>query len=94
MEPPWKAYNVMRKMDYPYEHIVHSMKDPSIAAFWLITLPQIVGGFDYDDDVKQKIWWLYKESTRYDQLRDVGGQAKTWLGALAGSLDLHRSCPC
>ncbi|KAK2639002.1 hypothetical protein Ddye_026797 [Dipteronia dyeriana] len=71
MEPPWKAYNVMRKMDYPYEHIVHSMKDPSIAAFWLITLPQLVGGFDYDDDVKQKIWWQYKESTRYDQLRDV-----------------------
>ncbi|KAK4851333.1 hypothetical protein QYF36_014211 [Acer negundo] len=71
MEPPWKAYNVMRKMDYPYEHIVHSMKDPSIAAFWLITLPQIVGGFDYDDDVKQKIWWQYKESTRYDQLRDA-----------------------
>ncbi|KAL5736357.1 hypothetical protein ACOSP7_030816 [Xanthoceras sorbifolium] len=71
MEPPWKAYNVMRKMDYPYEHIVHSMKDPSIAAFWLITLPQIVGGFDYDDDVKQKIWWQYKESMRYDHLRDV-----------------------
>ncbi|XVE50227.1 hypothetical protein DITRI_Ditri01bG0144900 [Diplodiscus trichospermus] len=71
MEPPWKAYNVLRKMDYPYEHIVHSMKDPSIAAFWLLTLPQIVGGFDYDDDVKQKIWWQYKESMRYDQLRDV-----------------------
>ncbi|KAK4387085.1 hypothetical protein Sango_2579100 [Sesamum angolense] len=51
-------------------HIVHSMKDPSIAAFWLITLPQIVGGMDYDDDVKQKIWWQYKESMRYDQLRD------------------------
>ncbi|KAK8542742.1 hypothetical protein V6N12_015325 [Hibiscus sabdariffa] len=47
------------------------MKDPSIAAFWLLTLPQIVGGFDYDDDVKQKIWWQYKESMRYDQLRDV-----------------------
>ncbi|KAK8519946.1 hypothetical protein V6N13_031580 [Hibiscus sabdariffa] len=71
MEPPWKAYNILRKMDYPYEHIVHSMKDPSIAAFWLLTLPQIVGGFDYDDDVKQKIWWQYKESMRYDQLRDV-----------------------
>ncbi|KAK6132693.1 hypothetical protein DH2020_033576 [Rehmannia glutinosa] len=55
MEPPWKAYNILRKMDYPYEHIAHSMKDPSIAAFWLITLPQIVGGIDYDDDVKQKI---------------------------------------
>ncbi|KAJ0045567.1 hypothetical protein Pint_04587 [Pistacia integerrima] len=60
MEPPWKAYNVLRKMDYPYEHIVHSMKDPSIAAFWLMTLPQVVGRFDYDDDIKQKIWWQYK----------------------------------
>ncbi|KAK9152798.1 hypothetical protein Sjap_000278 [Stephania japonica] len=76
MEPPWKAYNVMRKMDYPYEHIVHSMKDPSIAAFWLITMPQILGGFNYDDDVKQKIWWQYKESMRYDQLRDVVAKRK------------------
>ncbi|KAF9587827.1 hypothetical protein IFM89_005831 [Coptis chinensis] len=71
MEPPWKAYNVLRKMDYPYENIIHSMKDPSIAAFWLITMPQIMGGFEYDDDVKQRIWWQYKESMRYDQLRDV-----------------------
>ncbi|CAI9088679.1 OLC1v1023085C4 [Oldenlandia corymbosa var. corymbosa] len=76
MEPPWKAYNVMRKMDYPYEHILHSMKDPSIAAFWLITLPQIMGGFEYDDDVKQKIWWQYKESMRYDQLRDAVARRK------------------
>lgn len=71
MEPPWKAYNVMRKMDYPYENILHSMKDPSVAAFWLITMPQIMGGFEYDDEVKQKIWWQYKESMHYDQLRDV-----------------------
>ncbi|XP_072961439.1 uncharacterized protein [Typha angustifolia] len=71
MEPPWKAYNVMRKMDYPYENIIHSMRDPKVAAFWLITLPQVLGGFNYDDDVKQKIWWAYKESMRYDQLRDV-----------------------
>ncbi|XP_051135401.1 uncharacterized protein LOC127254358 [Andrographis paniculata] len=70
MEPPWKAYNILQKMDYPYEHIVDSMKDPSIAAFWLITLPEIVGGFEYDADIKQKIWWEYKESMRYDQLRD------------------------
>lgn len=76
MEPPWKAYNIMRKMDYPYEHIVDSMKDPSIAAFWLLTLPQIVGGFEYDDDVKKKIWWQYKESLRYDQLRDVVAKRK------------------
>ncbi|TKY49117.1 hypothetical protein E2542_SST26543 [Spatholobus suberectus] len=76
MEPPWQAYNVLKKMDYPYEHIVHSMKDPSIAAFWLITFPQIMGGFTYDDDVKQKIWWQYKESMRYDQLRDVVAKRK------------------
>ncbi|XP_055801024.1 uncharacterized protein LOC129870315 [Solanum dulcamara] len=76
MEPPWKAYNIMRKMDYPYEHIVDSMKDPSIAAFWLLTLPQIVGGFEYDDDVKKKIWWQYKESMQYDQLRDVVAKRK------------------
>lgn len=71
MEPPWKAYNVMRKMTYPYEHIVHSMKDPKIAAFWLLTLPQVVGGFKFDDEIKQKIWLEYKESMRYDQLRDT-----------------------
>ncbi|KAK6774736.1 hypothetical protein RDI58_029975 [Solanum bulbocastanum] len=76
MEPPWKAHNIMRKMDYPYEHIVDSMKDPSIAAFWLLTLPQIVGGFEYDEDVKKKIWWQYKESMRYDQLRDVVAKRK------------------
>lgn len=45
-----------------FQHIVHSMKDPSIAAFWLFTMPQIVGGFEYDDDVKNKIWWQYKVS--------------------------------
>ncbi|XP_008794135.2 uncharacterized protein LOC103710253 [Phoenix dactylifera] len=76
MEPPWKAYNVMRKMDYPYENIVHSMRDPKIAAFWLITMPQVLGGFNYDDDVKQKIWWAYKESMRYDQLRDAVAKRK------------------
>lgn len=76
MEPPWKAYNVLRKMDYPYEHIVHSMKDPSIAAFWLFTLPEVAGGFEYDDDVKKKVWWQYKESMRYDQLRDVVAKRK------------------
>ncbi|KNA22491.1 hypothetical protein SOVF_033060 [Spinacia oleracea] len=74
MEPPWKAYNVLKKMDYPYEHIINSMKDPSIAAFWLLTMPQIVGGFNFDDETKQKIWWQYKESMRYDQLRDVVAQ--------------------
>nr|GMC92368.1 uncharacterized protein LOC109150342 [Ipomoea batatas] len=76
MEPPWIPYNIMRKMDYPYEHIVDSMKNPSIAEFWLITLPQVVGGFEYDDDVKRKIWWQYKESMRYDQLRDEVAKRK------------------
>ncbi|GAY47817.1 hypothetical protein CUMW_107260 [Citrus unshiu] len=69
MEPPWKAYNVLRKMDYPYEHIVESMRDPSIAAFWLMTFPQIVGGFDFDDEVKQKIWWQYKALIPIDPVR-------------------------
>ncbi|CAA7397503.1 unnamed protein product [Spirodela intermedia] len=76
MEPPWKAYNVLKKMDYPYENILNSMKDPKIAAFWLLTMPQVVGGFNYDDEVKQKIWWAYKESMRYDRLRDVVSQRK------------------
>ncbi|XP_077252270.1 embryo defective 2737 isoform X2 [Tasmannia lanceolata] len=76
MEPPWKAYNVIRKMDYPYENIAQSMRDPKVAAFWLITMPQILGGFNYDEDVKQKIWWEYKESMRYDQLRDVVAKRK------------------
>ncbi|XXG90358.1 hypothetical protein AAC387_Pa12g2141 [Persea americana] len=71
MEPPWKAYNVFNKMEYPYEHIAQSMRDPKVAAFWLLTMPQILGGFEYDDDVKQKIWWQYQESMRYDQLRDL-----------------------
>ncbi|KAM1256676.1 hypothetical protein ACFX2G_031361 [Malus domestica] len=77
MEPPWKAYNVLRRWTTLMRlHIVHSMKDPSIAAFWLFTLPQVVGGFDFDDDVKKKIWWQYKESMRYDQLRDVVAKRK------------------
>lgn len=76
MEPPWTAYNIMKKMDYPYEHIVDSMKDPSIAAFWLLTMPQMVSGFTFEDDVKQKIWWQYKESMRYDQIRDVVAKRK------------------
>lgn len=46
-----------------FQHLVQSMKDPSIATFWLITFPQIVGGFNFDDDVKQKIWWQYKVRT-------------------------------
>ncbi|EXB42547.1 hypothetical protein L484_011318 [Morus notabilis] len=58
------------------DHIVHSMKDPSIAAFWLFTLPEVAGGFEYDDDIKKKIWWQYKESMRYDQLRDVVAKRK------------------
>ncbi|PSR95695.1 Protein disulfide-isomerase [Actinidia chinensis var. chinensis] len=76
MQPPWQAYNVMQKMDYPYEHIAHSMKDPSIAAFWLITMPEMVGGFKFDDEIKQKIWWEYQESMRYDQLRDAVAKRK------------------
>ncbi|GAB2215630.1 hypothetical protein Droror1_Dr00020020 [Drosera rotundifolia] len=76
MNPPWKAMSVMSRMDYPYENILDSMKDPSIAAFWLFTMPEVVGGFKFDDEIKQKIWWQYKDSMRYDQLRDVVAQRK------------------
>ncbi|CAN1828667.1 hypothetical protein LINPERHAP1_LOCUS32303 [Linum perenne] len=81
MDPPWKAHNLLSKMDYPYEasinfycyisHIREGMKDPSIAAFWLFTFPRVVGGLNHEDDVKKKIWLQYKESCRYDQLREV-----------------------
>ena len=47
------------------QHIVDSMKDPSIAAFWLFTLPELAGGFEYDDDIKKKLWWQYKVSNLY-----------------------------
>ena len=40
---------------FVFQHIIDSMKDPSIVAFWLITMPQIMGGFKYDDEVKHKI---------------------------------------
>ncbi|KAH7657698.1 Heat shock protein DnaJ cysteine-rich domain-containing protein [Dioscorea alata] len=91
MEPPWKAYNVLRRMDYPYENIAHSMRDPKIAAFWLFTYPQILGGFAYDDDVKQKIWWAYKESMRYDQLRDEVAKHEPGWEHLQKELDLPLS---
>ncbi|XP_031474766.1 uncharacterized protein LOC116246974 isoform X1 [Nymphaea colorata] len=76
MEPPWKAYNIMKKMEFPYENIINSMRNPKFAEFWLISMPEIVGGFTYDDDVKKKIWWEYKESMRYDQLRDIVAMRK------------------
>ncbi|XP_052208177.1 uncharacterized protein LOC127811986 isoform X2 [Diospyros lotus] len=88
MVPPWQAYNIISKMDYPYEHIVHSMRDPSIAAFWLITMPEIVGGFTFDDEVKKKIWWQYKESMQYDQLRNVVAKRKPGWEYLQEELNL------
>lgn len=57
---------------FTFQHIVHSMKDPSIANFWLITLPQIVGGFDYDEDVKKKIWLQYEVSTSLEFTEGYG----------------------
>ncbi|KAJ1403446.1 hypothetical protein SESBI_27287 [Sesbania bispinosa] len=71
MEPPWQAYNVMKKMDYPYEH-----ERSQYCCILADYLPQIMGGFTYDDDVKQKIWLQYKESMRYDQLREVVAKRK------------------
>lgn len=69
MEPHWQARNVLEKMDYPYEHIRDSMKDPDIAEFWLIAYPQIMYGFTYGDNAKETILSEYEES-RWDQLRD------------------------
>ncbi|KAL9251106.1 hypothetical protein AKJ16_DCAP00934 [Drosera capensis] len=90
--PPWKAMNVMSKMHYPYEIILDSMKDPSIAAFWLFTMPEVVGGFKLDDEIKQKFWWHYKDSMRYDQLRDVVAQRKPgWENLQEGLVQLDPS---
>nr|KAJ0211320.1 hypothetical protein LSAT_V11C400223070 [Lactuca sativa] len=36
-----------------YQHIIDSMKVPSIVAFWLITIPQIMGGFKYGDEFRK-----------------------------------------
>lgn len=33
MEPPWKAYNVLRKMDYPYEASTISCSFPHVITF-------------------------------------------------------------
>ncbi|KMZ66268.1 hypothetical protein ZOSMA_2G02790 [Zostera marina] len=71
MQPPWVAYNVLKRMQHPNENMVQSMKDPKIANFWLITMPQVLGGVNFDEDEKKKIWWRYKESMRYNHLRDV-----------------------
>ncbi|CAM8957601.1 unnamed protein product [Rhodiola kirilowii] len=61
MEPPWTAYNIMKKMDYPYEHIVDSMKDPSIYSCILAA------------DHASNDWW---ECMRYDQIRDAVAKRK------------------
>lgn len=42
--------------------MIQSMKDPKIANFWLITMPQVLGGVNFDEDEKKKIWWRYKVS--------------------------------
>ncbi|GKC49764.1 hypothetical protein Tco_1072509, partial [Tanacetum coccineum] len=47
-------------------HIIDIMKDPSVTAFWLITMPQIIGGFEYDNE----------ENMRYDQLQDAVAKRK------------------
>ncbi|RVW21912.1 hypothetical protein CK203_101030 [Vitis vinifera] len=74
MEPPWTAYNILRKMHYPYEasscpSLRHER--PQHCCILVTYNASDCGGFNYDDEVKQKIWWQYKESMRYDQLRDV-----------------------
>lgn len=63
---PWKTWDVYRKTDYPCEHIVESMKDPTVAAFWLIARPELEGGIKFDEDMIQKLGWQYRECMRYD----------------------------
>ncbi|GFQ04655.1 hypothetical protein PHJA_002609500 [Phtheirospermum japonicum] len=41
------------------EH-VGTFDEGALFQLQLITFPQIMGGIDYDDDVKQKIRWQYK----------------------------------
>lgn len=67
---PRLSWDVLRKIDYSSEHILASMEDPSLAAYWLIAKPELEGGFKFDEDVKQKIWWKYKEDfLRYGMAR-------------------------
>ncbi|GJZ44467.1 protein slowmo homolog isoform X2 [Tanacetum coccineum] len=68
-----KYYNNTRHIIVYYEdlikkpyHIIDIMKDPSVTAFWLITMPQIIGGFEYDNE----------ENMRYDQLQDAVAKRK------------------
>lgn len=63
---PWKTWDVYRKTDYPCERILESMKDPTVAAFWLIARPELEGGIKFDEDVIQKLGWQYREHMRYD----------------------------
>ncbi|XP_057864242.1 uncharacterized protein LOC131072182 [Cryptomeria japonica] len=67
---PRKSWDVLRKIEYPSEHILAKMEDPSLAAYWLIAKPELEGGFKFDEDVKQKLWWKYKEDfLRYGMVR-------------------------
>lgn len=63
---PWKTWDVLRKTDYPCEHILESMEDPIVAAFWLLARPELEAGIKFDEDVKQKLGWQYRECMRYD----------------------------
>eukprot|EP01018_Ginkgo_biloba_P010230 Gb_18684 [translate_table: standard] len=71
LDVPWKTWDVQRKLDVPYENILAKIQDPTMAAFWLIARPELEGGFKFDEDVKQKLWWKYKEFMRYDTARKV-----------------------
>ncbi|KAH9325431.1 hypothetical protein KI387_005609, partial [Taxus chinensis] len=77
---PRKSWDVLRKIEYPSEHILESMEDPILAAYWLIAKPELEGGFKFDEDVKQKLWWTYKEEfLRYETVRkSVAEQEPGW----------------
>eukprot|EP00252_Welwitschia_mirabilis_P016367 TRINITY_DN3610_c0_g1_i2.p1 TRINITY_DN3610_c0_g1~~TRINITY_DN3610_c0_g1_i2.p1 ORF type:complete len:432 (+),score=77.91 TRINITY_DN3610_c0_g1_i2:166-1461(+) len=66
---PWNTWNVLRTCELPSEHILEGIENPDVAAFRLIARPELEGGFQYDEDVKQKISWKYKEFMRYEAAR-------------------------
>ncbi|KAJ7562555.1 hypothetical protein O6H91_03G074000 [Diphasiastrum complanatum] len=71
MDVPWKAQKIYGKLDPPYEQVREDLKDPTSAAFWLFGRPELERGIKFDDDVKQKIWWKYKDWRQNELLREA-----------------------
>lgn len=70
MDVPWKAWNVYRKTTPPTESHDKMMANPDLARWMMFEKPAIESGIEYDEDVKEKMWWDYKDKRRYDDLRE------------------------